>query len=332
MRGARLARAMRLRAATASILPLVALLVTALAVPPAGAQMDFSQAWQLRGAIGDIPTTGPAEDTSSWNLAETHVVIHDGGSRSFLFTPLAGYTGVDLRCTCQEEPVTADDEGAFRFTFNASIEAGTYELTFTQRVAVDAGEAFPIQVPAVPESARSDAAVIFYLPAGYQVTPFPADVTSDEPLPSPSKQGFLIHTFRGTPDAPFAPQLAFAAYPTQDAIGPAVPEGGGFDWLALALGVLGGAVVWAVLVQQGVVQKRSRKQVASQAVHKEVAKTEPVPVLEGRKRALMAALKELEMAKMQKEMDTEVYDQLKARFKREAVTVMRALEEAKGSG
>jgi len=49
-------------------------------------------------------------------------------------------------------------------------------------------------------------------------------------------------------------------------------------------------------------------------------------VLEGKKRALMAALKEVEVAKMNNEMPPEVYDAVKADLKKQAVTVMRALE------
>lgn len=102
-----------------------------------------------------------------------------------------------------------------------------------------------------------------------------------------------------------------------------------FDFTALAIGIIGGIALWAFLVKGGFVQKRQRKQVAATAVHKEVAKKETPEALEGRKRVLMAALKELEVAKMNQDIETEAYDTLKADFKKQTVTVMRALEEAK---
>ena len=42
----------------------------------------------------------------------------------------------------------------------------------------------------------------------------------------------------------------------------------------------------------------------------------------------LAALKEIEVAKMNNEMPTDVYDAVKADLKKQAVTVMRALETA----
>jgi len=44
----------------------------------------------------------------------------------------------------------------------------------------------------------------------------------------------------------------------------------------------------------------------------------------------MAALKEVEVAKMHNEMAPEVYDAVKADLKKQTVTVMRALEEGSG--
>ncbi|MFO1536051.1 MAG: hypothetical protein ABR586_10330, partial [Thermoplasmatota archaeon] len=87
---------------------------------------------------------------------------------------------------------------------------------------------------------------------------------------------------------------------------------------------------WAFLVQRGMVQARGRKQVAQVAAHTEAAAQDPPAVLEGKKRALLAALKEVELARQSQEMDTPTYDAVKAEFKKQAVTVMRALETADG--
>lgn len=314
---------------------LVACLLLMLTTAPMATAQDGmvqDEAWVLRGAVGDIPTTDAPEATDAWNLAETHRVTHDGGSQVFSFTPLPGYDGVDLRCSCSDQTIQAGEDGTYRFTFNSSIEEGVHDLTFTQNIPVDADHAFPILVPTVPQSARSDAAVVFYVPGSLEVRAFlPDGLEPDAVLPAVTKAGFDIYRFRGTDGAPFPDTMQFTASPASTSAAP-VRTDGGFDFLALAIGILAGMLVWSILVGQGMVQKRRRKQVAGPAAHAEEARSDSPEVLAGRKRALMAALKELEVAKMNKELDPEVYDQLKARFKKETVTVMRALEERQTEG
>jgi hypothetical protein len=129
-----------------------------------------------------------------------------------------------------------------------------------------------------------------------------------------------IQVFSGLPD-PFWISVAPAA-------AAAPPPSAGFPWLYSGAAFVLGCIAWSLLVSRGLVQRRSRKQTAAVAAHVEASRSETPALLEGRKRALMAGLKELELARQANEIDVATYDQLKAELKRETVIVMRALDEA----
>ncbi|MGB0652676.1 MAG: hypothetical protein ACPGQL_05700 [Thermoplasmatota archaeon] len=304
---------------------LLAALVLAASAPAAAQDaMNTDAAYLVRGALGDIPLTDATEAAGLWNVVEIRTFAHtEGNTTGILFTAPAGSTGANLGCDCNG-PVSVDGV-TFRLDVPADEPSGTYTATFSHSRPVDT-DAWGFVFPRVPEAVRDDAAFRFYVPEGTLVAG-PMDGTS---LPSTAAHpGLTIFAFEGTAAAPVDETVWFSAYPESTQV--AGPSDTGFDFMALAMGLILGAALWAVLVARGMVQARQRKQVVSAPTHKEVAQKESAKVLEGRKRLLMAALKDLELAKAKDELETEVYDALKADFKKQTVTVMRALEEARNA-
>lgn len=291
---------------------LVGLLVATLLLlaGPATAQMTFDETQQVRIGYGDIPSTDAVERPGAWNFEETRVVQMENGSVTF-HLPL-NHAEPDFTCSCGSN-FTAEDAGnVFTVTFPDGA-SGEANLVFTHWVGGEP-ERFADRL-----TLTDDARVFLYAANEAQVQ---AATVPSSPGTSPSDPSRTIYDFRGDLPADFW----FAVVPAAT-----VPDSGpsfGFDIVTLLLGLIAGAGLWAFLVTQGVVQKRSRKQVAGPAAHQQVASSQSKEMLEARKRLLMAGLKDLELAKQDQAVDTATYDALKAEWKKQAVTVMRALEEA----
>ncbi len=300
MRGTWLARPMRRSALVMATL--TALMLAA----PVHAQdgMSFPETHQIRLAYGDIPSTDATEPAGSWNGHETRQVSVADGDRSF---PLPdGAT----------EPRLEDDS----IHFNATFTDGAFQITWDDQADGVVTFTITYKLPGSPdhfafEARGSDKRVFLY--AAQDTFVHAASTAST--LPSATVPGITIYDFESTPDR-FWLTVAPSAVMVEDE--------DGFDFLGIIIGLLIGAALWALLVQRGIVQKRSRRQVAATSAHVAAASTESKATLETRKRLLMAALKELEMAKMNKDVEPATYDALKAEFKKQTVTVMRALEEA----
>jgi hypothetical protein len=297
-------------------LALPALLLLALALPVAAQAPTFDHAYQVRGAVGNIPTTDGTEPAGAWNLEQRLTVQFDNASAAqFGFTIPSGARLLNATCTCNPSQHTATAD-AVVFTLQTGVPSGAYTLTVLTSQRFDTALSFAIAPPIA--TAASDRVAILYVPVDLEAT---APVHAESPGLSTDGTARIL-VYEG-----FAHPFWVAVHPA--AATAHAPESSNDDlvWVFLALGIVAGAVLWSVLVSRGLVQTKARKQVAGTAAHVEAA-AEPLPVLEGRKRALLAALKDIEVAKMNGEMATDVYDVVKADLKRQAVTVMRALEAA----
>ncbi len=292
-----------------------ALLLALLLLPAAAAQdgMAFTENHQVRIAFGDIPSTEASETPFQWNFEET---ILASTNEDYIINKGPGHQAHDVDCDCDFAVADEGDTLRIRFLDNSTPEA---KLTYTHYAEGSSTWGAFLGLP-------DDALVLVYTAPTMDVA---ASVPNELPAdffyprePGSTDPTLVIHQYHSVGG------FWFTVFPAGEAVTPAPVADGSNAWMWLLIGLLIGAGAWYALVRFGYVQKRQRKQVAGEAAHKVVAKTEPKTVLEGRKRVLMAALKELEMAKMNKEIDTEAYDALKADFKRQTVTVMRALEEA----
>lgn len=285
--------------------PLI-ILAALLMVATASAQpMNWSETHQVRIAYGDIPSTNATEAPSQWNFHETVLVNTSIGQLTWVVP--AGHVYLDIDCECA---FALDDSEAplYRIAFPEGDDE--VAMTFMHAAKGD------LTGFATGMTLGDDARVFIYAADGTAVR---GPVAPTNVLPAASAPGFNVYDFEAA--GPFWFSIAPAAAVEQEPA-PFVTFWG------LALGTLAGMAIWSLLVKQGVVQKRVRKQVAAVAAHKEVAKKESKDTLAARKRVLMAGLKELEVAKMNKDVELEVYDALKGELKKETVTVMRALEEA----
>lgn len=282
-------------------LPVLAVLL--LTASATAQEMTFTDPHQIRIGYGDLPSTDAVEADGQWNVEETHSL----DAPAVLALP-AGAMDALIR--------------AENGTANATLEADGYHVTpeGEQVFTITYSLAGSADVLAAQLDLEPQSRVFLYTGPGAFVH---AATDSQAPLAWPGDSSILIHEFTGS----LPERFWFNVAPVAPATSVEPTPGIGLDAMSLLLGVVAGALVWALLVSRGVVQRRSRKQVASSAVHKEVAARESKQSLAGRKRMLMAALKELEMAKMNKDIEPAVYDSLKAEFKRETVTVMRAMEE-----
>jgi hypothetical protein len=297
-------------------------LMVVTAVPAAAQPPTFSQAYQVRGALGDIPSTTQAEPAGTWNLEQRLTVQFTNTTpATHAFNVPAGAHVVNTTCTCNPSHSTVRSDSVV-FTIDTSVPAGSYTMTVLTSQPVGTAFGFSIAVPI--EAGPQDRVAVLYVP-GSDVWDAPVKPVGD-PLVSTDGSARIVY-FTSFPD-----QAWFAIHPAtaNGATSAANPMTG---WLvAAALGLVVGIVLWALLVSRGVVQAKGRRQVAGTAAHVEAAAADPPAVLEGRKRALLAALKEIEVAKMNGEMPNEVYDVVKADLKRQAVTVMRALESGTAAG
>ncbi|MGB1585489.1 MAG: hypothetical protein ACPHID_00390 [Thermoplasmatota archaeon] len=283
---------------------LIALLLLAAPVAAQPTEFGFGTDYHARIAVGDVPLTEATEADGLLNTVEYLRFAHDG-NQSTLTIP-TGY--VQSGCTCNAFSTSEEI-----ITVGNTVEAGEYVFWVLRQAP--AGTAFAVDLPLLAIHDGS-AQVNLYAPAGKDVTSaFGANELAC------TTGTCTIYTFTGDLTGFWASVHPSVAAPAA----PVVPDEG-FGVLELVLGLLIGAGVWFFLVQKGMVQARTRKQVVAKAAHEEVAATESKEILGARKRVLMAGLKELEMAKMKSEVDDATYDKLKAELKREAVTTMRALE------
>ncbi|HUR26198.1 MAG TPA: hypothetical protein VM327_09325 [Candidatus Thermoplasmatota archaeon] len=313
------------RAAVPSLLCL-ALVMALLVAPVATSQPPtYTEAFQVRAAMGDIPTTAAVE-AAGWNVDQRYTVEFTTGSNQkdvgFLLPP--GATLVNASCGgCGDTPtVTA---GSVTFHLVPSTPTGTYAMEVLSNQAVGRNFALKVERPESP----GPGVVVLYAPKDLQVD---AAVEPTAELPSTSGTARILEYRVALFPAPFWATIHPATTAGGDDPGTNAGAAGFNPWLMLAIGLVLGVLVWAFLVSKGAVQAKSRKQVATTAAHVEAAAHDPPAVLEGRKRALLAALKEIEVAKMNNEMPTDVYDVVKADLKKQAVTVMRALETATAAG
>lgn len=311
MRHPRLGRIMR---------PFLLLLAAVVLLPTAAAQIpSFNEDYQVRAALGDIPSTTAIEPAGTWNVEQRITVAFDNNAseldRTYLIRLPVGSTLVNATCDCARSTHTQTGD-TLSLRIEPLTESGQRTLTILTRQPVADVYGFRV-APTTP----TDLVVILYVPVSL-------DATSNVPLRevglSTDRTATLFYQQFGASDYPF--DLWFSIHPATTAVAPSDAEANPLPWLFLVLGLAAGALLWSQLVARGIVQKKSRKQVAAPAAHVEAAK-ESVPVLEGKKRGLLAALKELELAKQANELPLEVYDAVKADFKRQAVTVMRALED-----
>ncbi len=292
-----------------------------LALPAAHAALTddqtFPETSMMRVAVGDIPRTTATEPAGQWNVVE-YQRVHDAGTTSWapgVFALPAGNTFDGADCTCGNVTVSRSPSGQYQVDYPASVPAGDYVIAFRHHHPLT-DYAFNVRY------ANGDGAtkVNFYLAGGYtvlsNVQPLVKDLESTAENP-----GYRIWQFQ-QPDH----GEAWFVLTTQIQAAPAT----GPNYILVGVAFLAGAVLWAFLVARGLVQKKTRKQEASVAAHVEAAATDSAPVLEGKKRALLAALKEVELARQANEMPVEVYDVVKADLKKQAVTVMRALETGSG--
>ena len=304
------------------ILLSLALVALVLAAVPASAQPpDFSQPYQLRAALGDIPTTGAAEPDGSWNIEQRLTVQFDNATEArHGFQVPAGASVRNTTCTCNPSQATVSSDSVV-FTLPTTLPSGSYVLTVSTTQRVD--RSFGFSVNAADAVDAADRIAIVYLPAGLD---YDAPIEPSSSLPGVTTAATILQF-----DAPPSP-FWMAIHPESATVATDGDDAAWMEWLVpAAIGLLVGIVLWAALVSRGVVQTKSRRQVAATAAHVEAAANEPTPVLEGKKRALLAALKEIEVAKQNSEMPAEVYDAVKADLKKQAVTVMRALEASQAA-
>jgi hypothetical protein len=296
----------------------LAVLVALMAAPSATAQPPtYTESFQVRAAVGDIPSTAAAEPANAWNIEQRVLVTPGNGSQAVTLQIPFGSSVVNASCTCGGQPTIDGRDVTFQV-------GGAGQQTVSLLTSQPAARAFGFEV--MRPGGPGDGVVVLYVPNGYA---FEAPVAPTQTLPSTSGAATIVEFRGGSLPNPFWASLHLTTVAVDDGAGDGEPGplySDGIVWVFLAAGVLIGIVLWAYLVSRGAVQAKGRKQVASTAAHVEAAANEPMPVLEGRKRALLAALKEIEVAKMNNEMATDVYDTVKADLKKQAVTVMRALE------
>lgn len=291
----------------ASMQRLLVLALLAIAIPTTAqpTEFGFSDDYLARIGEGDIPLTGPVEP-AGWNVAEYLRVDHDGNETRIALGGGAG-TVLDAYCACGDVTV----EGS-----QLIITGGNATSDIVRLVRALPGDAGTVATFALYGGQAGR--IVAYVPTEHSVL-------TDASLLS---TGLTCTTGACTIEEYATGGDYFAIVPGTTTVPMPVEEDGLLSTLGpIVLGILIGIVVWALLVKQGIVQKR-RAQEVKVAAHVEAAQTESKDVLQARKRVLMSGLKELEKAKMAKEIDTDVYDQLKAELKKETVTVMRALEAA----
>lgn len=294
-----------------------------LLVPPTAAQMTengFTGDSHLRAAFGDVPLSPAAEADGRWNVVEYQRLHHAGGPLIAGFAMTPGFAVDGATCTCgnvslQHAVAPAPSTGVEQVTAS-NVPAGVYVVSLTYHRDGVGGPGLPQGLLFTPAAGPWTATL--YLRSDQTVL---TGAAQTQDLPGADHPEYRIHEYAGSD------RQAFFELNGAPVVTP-MPASATNPWLFAASGFIFGCIVWYFLVSRGVVQRRTRKQVASTAAHVEAAQNEALPILEGRKRALMAALKEIEMARQADELDLPTYDTLKAELKKETVTVMRAIDES----
>lgn len=291
------------------IIPL--LLAALLIAPMASAQtMDITSTHQVRIAYGDIPSTPDRTETSgAWNV-EQRLVLSEGANGTV--TIPAGHAVGAISCGDGCDFDLTVDEDTFTAVCLTEGADGHCNIVFPHQTAGNL-DAFGLSM-----EIAEDSTVLVYTLEGLDVRSGTANLLGDGFYYPNVQPALLIHQF-SPDDGRF--WMTVSPHATTES-----PAAGGFGWQGILVGVVAGIIIWYLLVRQGIVQKRQRKQVAGTAAHKQIT-AEGKTTLEWRRRALLAALKELEVARVDQTIDLNAYDALKADFKRQTVTVMRALEE-----
>ncbi len=288
------------------------LLAVLLIAPMASAQsMDITSAHQVRIAYGDIPSTpDQTEPSGAWNV-EQRLVLTEGANGTV--TIPSGHVAGSVFCGDGCDFDLSLEENTFTAVCLTAGADGHCNISFPHTIAGNV-DAFGLSM-----RVTADSTVLVYALEGLDVRSG-TDNLLGEGFYYPNVQpALLIHQF-----APEDGRFWMTVSPHTIAESPTT---GGFGWQGILVGLLAGVAVWYLLVRQGLVQKRQRKQVAGTAAHKQIASSEDKTTLEWRRRALLAALKELEVARVDQTIDLTAYDALKADFKKQTVAVMRALEE-----
>jgi hypothetical protein len=295
-------------------------------LPAADAQMDFQQGYQVRGAVGDIPSTPAVERAGTWNVEQLLKATHTNGTaQEVRFNLPTGSSLETVLCSCPHVSNQVES-GTVVVTLAPNNPSGVTDVRVVSSQPFNTAVALSVRAPA---EAPKDAEVILYVPVGMA---FEAAGKASSPGSSTSGTS-TIQAFTFDASAPMPDPFWATIHPSVADTASAAPASYGMDFGAgflLLGGLLAGALLWAFLVSRGIVQRKGRKQVAATAAHVEAAQNDPPAVLEGKKRGLLAALKEVEIARQTNEMDVPTYDAVKAEFKKQAVTVMRALDENEG--
>lgn len=283
--------------------------VALLAMPMVAGQpteTDFGETYLARVAEGDIPLVDAGEPQTGWNVAEYLRFQHDGNESRLALASDQGDV-VDASCACGN--ITVQETA---LVVGSDVPAGKHLVRLVRHIPASNGVLVDLAL-----YGGQDGRIVVYLPDGHHVdTSAPRQSGG---LQCTGGRPCTIHEFTAEPG------MHLAVLPGQADASTVPAPSAAERWLPLLAGLLAGMLFWALLVHRGLVQRRRRQEVA-QAAHVTAA-AEGKDMLQARKRVLMAALKDLEMAKMNKQVDDDSYGKLKAELKRQTVTVMRALEQ-----
>ncbi|MFO1535052.1 MAG: hypothetical protein ABR586_05260, partial [Thermoplasmatota archaeon] len=143
------------------LLPLLALAALVLATP-ATAQMDFTQPYQVRAGVGDLPSTTATERAGTWNVEQLLTVPLDGKAKELHFTLPAGSGLEAVTCTCASFTRQAQ-AGAVTVSLAANNTGSSATVRVTSSQPFSTAVAFSLRAPA---EAGKDAAVILFVPMG----------------------------------------------------------------------------------------------------------------------------------------------------------------------
>src|ERR1051326_5640209 len=141
------------------------LLVAALAsaLPAAAQPPAFTQAYQVRGAVGDIPTTSAAEPSGLWNLAQQLTLAFSNATpQQVAFSLPAGATLANATCGCPAQATAS--AGLVQFGLTSQVPSGTYTLRVTTSQPYDSAFGFALTPP---PTAPADRVAILYVPVGF---------------------------------------------------------------------------------------------------------------------------------------------------------------------
>lgn len=315
------------RAALAAAL-LALLALAPMAAGEGGAR--FPESYQVRGALGDIPTTQQAEPQGWWNVEETvHFATSSDAGVNITLTLPPGAAPSGDECTCGAYNLSWSGARA-TLSLEPTAEPANHSFVFRHRVAVAPGDTFSFVFPDVPEELRADAILLFYLPDRYVLTgPFEADFE----LPSTSENpGLLIYGYSGSAARPLPSALSFStAIDERSTLAPREEEPAAAAPVAVAPMVepdawwrgalLPVAAAVAGVVVGALVMDRTWLRLGGRA-----EPPEPKETLAARKLALVGALQALEAARADGRVDETAYAAVHSELKDDALATMQELQ------